>query len=188
MNKTFASVFAILVAGSLTACGGGGGEPAPTQVVASATTIPATATSTAVATGVPFSFPAGISDFGTTVTTTVAFTDTSTTPAFSIAAGGNTATGTTTFGSCHFKILASTFPSTSKLAVGNTITVDPCSIIADTSGMSPNATAEQRSLALKLGAAASAGTPVTMSVNAGGQLTINGKSAGSVTLQVVTGA
>jgi hypothetical protein len=188
MNKPFALALAIFAAASLTGCGGGGGEPTPTQVVASATTIPATATSTAVATGVPFSFPAGISDFGTTVTTTVAFTDTSTTPAFSIAAGGNTATGTTTFGSCHFKILASTFPSTSKLAVGNTITVDPCSIIADTSGISPNATAEQRSLALKLGAAASAGTPVTMSVNAGGQLTINGKSAGSVTLQVVTGA
>jgi hypothetical protein len=185
MNKMLSLALAVFAAASLTACGGGG-EPAPTQVVAAATTIPATATSTAIATGVPFTFPAGVTDFGTTSTTTVAFTDTSTTPAFSIASGGNTATGTTTFGSCHFKILTSTFPSTSKMAVGNVITVDPCSLVADTSGLPGNATAEQKSLALKLGAAASAGTPVTMQVNEGGQLTINGKSAGSVTLQVVT--
>jgi hypothetical protein len=186
MNKMLALALAIFATASLTACGGGGGEPPPTQVVAAATTIPVTATSTAIATGIPFAFPTGVTEFGTTSTTTVAFTDTSTTPAFSIASGGNTATGTTTFGSCHFKILASTFPSTSKLAVGNVITVDPCSLVADTSGLPGNATAEQKSLALKLGAAASAGTPVTMSVNPGGQLTINGKSAGTVTLQVVT--
>jgi hypothetical protein len=188
MNKLLASLFATIVAASLTACGGGGGEPAPTQVAAAATTIPATATSTAIATGIPFSFPAGVTDFGTTSTTTVAFTDTSTTPAFSISAGGNTATGTTTFGSCHFKILASTFPATDKMgAVGTVITVNPCNLQADTSGLPANATAEQKSLALVLGTAASAGTPVVMQVNAGGQLTINGKSAGTVTLQVVTG-
>jgi hypothetical protein len=188
MNKLLASLFATVVAASLTACGGGGGEPAPTQVVAAATTIPATATSTAVATGVPFTFSAGVPDFGTTATTTVAWTDTSTTPAFSISSGGNTATGTTTFGSCDFKILASTFPSTDKMgAVGTVIVVNPCNLKADTSSLPANATAEQRALALVLGTAASAGTPVVMQVNAGGQLTINGKSAGTVTLQVVTG-
>jgi predicted small lipoprotein YifL len=186
MKKLLASVFATIVAASLTACGGGGGEPPPTQVAA-ATTIPATATSTAVATGVPFTFPAGVPDFGTTATTTVAWTDTSTTPAFSISSGGNTATGTTTFGSCDFKILASTFPSTDKMGkIGTVIVVNPCNLKADTSGLPANATAEQKALALILGTAASAGTPVTMSVNAGGQLTINGKSAGTVTLQVVT--
>jgi predicted small lipoprotein YifL len=187
MNKLLASLFATVVAASLTACGGGGGEPPPAQVAA-ATTIPATATSTAVATGVPFTFPGGVPDFGTTATTTIAWTDTSTTPAFSISSGGNTATGTTTFGSCDFKILASTFPSTDKMgAVGTVIVVNPCNLKADTSGLPANATAEQKALALVLGTAASAGTPVVMQVNAGGQLTINGKSAGTVTLQVVTG-
>jgi hypothetical protein len=44
-----------------------------------------------------------------------------------------------------------------------------------------------RSIALRLGAAVSSGEPVTLNVNPGGQLTINGKSAGTVTLQVVTG-
>jgi predicted small lipoprotein YifL len=188
MKKLLASVFATVVAASLTACGGGGGEPPPAQVAAATTTIPATATSTAIATGVPFTFAAGVPDFGTTATTTLAFTDTSTTPAFSISSGGNTASGTTTFGSCHFKILASTFPSTSKMgAIGSVIDVNPCNLQADTSGLPANATAEQKALALVLGTAASSGTPVTMSVNQGGQLTINGKSAGTVTLQVVTG-
>jgi hypothetical protein len=187
MNKMLSLALAVFAAATLTACGGSD-EPAPTQVVAAATTIPATATSTAIATGVPFTFPAGVPDFGTAATTTVAFTDTSTTPAFSIASNGHTATGTTTFGSCHFKILSSTFPSTDKMgAVGTVITVDPCNLKADTSGLPANATAEQKALALVLGTAASAGTPVVMQVNAGGQLTINGKSAGSVTLQVVTG-
>jgi hypothetical protein len=187
MNKMLSLALAVFAAASLTACGGGGGEPPATQVVAADTTIPANGTTTALVTNIPFTFPAGITEFGTTSTTTVAFTDTSTTPAFSIASAGNTATGTTTFGSCIFKITQSTFASTSKLAQGNTITVEPCSLNVNTAGVTANGVAFTRSIALRLGAAVSSGQPVTLNVNPGGQLTINGKSAGTVTLQFVTG-
>jgi hypothetical protein len=53
--------------------------------------------------------------------------------------------------------------------------------------MSVDAPAEQRSVALLLGSAASSGAPVTVDVNPGGQLTINGKAAGTVTIEFVTG-
>jgi hypothetical protein len=187
MNKLLASVFATIVAASLTACGGGGGEPPATQVAAADTTLPANGTTTAAVTNIPFTFPAGVTEFGTTGTTTVAFTDTSTTPAFSIASSGNTATGTTAFGSCIFRITASTFASTSKLAQGNTVTVEPCNINVNTQGVAANSVAVTRSVALRLGAAVSSGASVTVSVNPGGQLTLNGKSVGSVTLVAVTG-
>jgi hypothetical protein len=186
MKKTLALALAIFAAASLTACGGGGGEPAPVQVAATDVSLPANGTTTAAVTNIPFTFPAGVTEFGTTSTTTVAFTDTSTTPAFSIASAGQTATGTTTFGSCHFLITSSTFPSTSKMAQGNTITVNPCNINVSTKGVAANGIAVDRSIALLLGVAVSAGVPVQLSVNPGGQLTINGKSVGSVTLQVVT--
>jgi hypothetical protein len=187
MNKMLSLALAVFAAATLTACGGGGGEPPATQVAAADTTIPANGTTTALVTNIPFTFPAGLTEFGTTSTTTVAFTDTSTTPAFSIASSGNTATGTTTFGSCHFLIVNSTFPATSKLAKGNTVTVNPCNIGVNTAGVPANGVAVTRSIALFLGAAASSGQPVTLNVNQGGQLTINGKSAGTVTLQVITG-
>jgi hypothetical protein len=187
MKKILSLVLAVFAAATLTACGGGGGEPAPAQVVAGDTTLPANATTTAAVTKIPFTFPGGVSDFGTTSSTTVMWTNTSTTPAFSIASGGNTATGTTTFGSCIFAISASTFPAGSRLAQGNTIVVNPCNINVNTAGMSANGVGATRSVALLLGSAVSAGASVTLSVNPGGQLTINGQSVGTVTLVAVTG-
>lgn len=187
MNKLLVSVFATIVAASLTACGGGGGEPPATQVAAADDTVPANGTTTAAVTNIPFTYPAGVTEFGTTGTTTVAFTDTSTTPAFSIVSGANTATGTTTFGSCDFKVVASTFPSGSKLAQGQIIIVNPCNINVNTKGVPANGVAATRSVALMLGSAVSSGQSITVQVNPGGELTLNGKSVGSVTLVAVTG-
>jgi len=186
MNKVLAPV----LLGSLTAllygCGGGGGAPAPVEVVATPTTVAATPTTTAAVTAIPFTF-AAVPSFGTTATTTVTFKDTSTTPAFSIVSGTNTASGTTTFGSCDFHVTASTFPAGSPLAVGQTVVVNPCSISIDTQGQA-SGSAEQRSIALVLSNAASTGTTVTVGVNPGGQLTLNGNTIGTVTLTPVTGA
>jgi predicted small lipoprotein YifL len=187
MKKLLASLFAIIVAASLTACGGGGGEPPATQVAAADTSLPANATTTDAVTNIPFSFPAGVTEFGTTGTTTVAFTDTSTTPAFSIVSGAHTATGTTTFGSCDFKVVASSFPTGSRLAQGQIIVVNPCNINVSTHGLAATGVAATRSVALKLGAAVSSGASVTVSVNPGGQLTLNGNSVGTITLVAVTG-
>lgn len=188
MNKILKLLLVASTAAVLASCGGDDDDaPAPVAVVPTATTLAVTPATTAAVEDVPFVFPQGVPDLGTTASTTVAFTDTATTPAFSIASGGNTATGTTAFGSCIFRITNSTFPAGHRLATGNTITVNPCNIKVETSGMSVDAPAEQRSVALLLGAAASAGTPVTVDVNPGGQLTLNGKAAGTVEIVFVTG-
>ncbi|MHB1124330.1 MAG: hypothetical protein ACYC0T_16665 [Ramlibacter sp.] len=187
MKKPLSLLLTLVVAvAGLAGCGGDNDE-AVVAVVTADTTLSASPTTTAAVEDVPFTFPAGVPDFGTTGTTTVAFTDTSTTPAFSIASGGNTASGTTAFGSCIFRITASTFPSTHKMAVGNTITVNPCNIKVETAGMKADSPAEKRSIALLLGSAASSGVAVDVDVNPGGQLTLNGKVAGTVTLEFVTG-
>jgi hypothetical protein len=187
MKKTVTLLLSFVLATALVGCGGDNDEPAPVAVVPAPTVLAANATTTAAVEDVPFVFPQGVPELGTTASTSIVFTDTSTTPAFSISSGGNTATGTTAFGSCIFRITASTFPAGHKMAVGNEVTVNPCNIKVETSGLSVDAPAEQRSVALLLGSAASSGNPVTVDVNPGGQLTLNGKAAGTVTIVFVTG-
>jgi len=58
---------------------------------------------------------------------------------------------------------------------------------ANTHGQLANGQGQSRSIALLLGSALSSGTPITISINEGGQVTINGQSAGTVTLTPVTG-
>ncbi len=186
MKKILSAILTLLVASTLVACGGGGGT-AQVQAAAADTVLPASAATVALVPNTAFQFPSGVTSFGTTSTTTVAFTSASATPTFSISSDGNTATGDTTFGSCHFHITASTFLPPSPLAVGNTITVNPCNLNANTHGQLANGQGQSRSIALLLGSALSSGTPITISINEGGQVTINGQSAGTVTLTPVTG-
>ncbi len=188
MKKTVTLLMSFVLATALVGCGGDDDdEPTPVAVVPTPAVLAASATTTAAVEDVPFVFPAGVPELGTTASTSIVFTDTSTTPAFSISSGGNTATGTTAFGSCIFRVTASTFPAGHRMSVGQQITVNPCNIRVETSGMSVDAPAEQRSVALLLGSAASSGNPLTVDVNPGGQLTINGKAAGTVTIEFVTG-
>jgi hypothetical protein len=187
MRKASQVLLAVAAAVVLSACGGGGGGDAP-QVAAADTTVGVNSTVTGAVVSTPFSFPSGVSSFGTTGATTVTFNDTSATPAFAISSGGNTASGTTTFGSCIFTITSSTFVAPSLLAAGNTITVNPCNLNINTNGQVANGEGQSRGVALVLGTAASSGTPVTVSVNAGGQVTLNRVTVGTVTLQAGTGA
>lgn len=184
MKKLHLLLSGLLLSLGLVACGGGSDTPA--MVAASNTTLPANATTTDAVTNVPFAFPAGVPSFGTTSTTTVAFTNTSTTPAFSIATSTGTATGTTQFGSCIFAVQAIT-GTVGNLTVGSTITVNPCNMNVNTTGAVANGVATSRSVALVLGAASSAGATVTVGVNPGGQLTLNGSLVGTVTLVPVSG-
>jgi hypothetical protein len=186
MNKSLKLMLAVMASAFLAACGGS--DDGPALVASADASLAASPTTTAAVANTPFSFPSGVTSFGTTATTTVAFTNTATTPAFSIVSGANTATGTTTFGSCIFAITSSTFPAGSPLAAGQTITVNPCNINVASKGLPANSQAATRSVALLLGAAASAGVSVTVGVNPGGQLTLNGREVGTVTLTPVTGA
>ena len=189
-GKALQVLLAVAAAVVLSACGGGGGgggNDAP-AVAAADTTVRVSPTVTGAVVNTPFAFPSGVTSFGTTSATTVAFNDTSATPAFTISSGGNTATGTTTFGSCIFTITSSTFVAPSPLAGGNTITVNPCNITINTKGQLANGVGQSRSVALVLGATASSGTSITVSVTPSGQVTLNGAIVGAVALADGTGA
>jgi len=166
---------------------------APTLVVASNTTL---ATNPAVAqaiAGTTFNFPGGAAAISTeTAGQNLALTFTNANAAtmvFTNAAGATTGTITTsvTYGSCIFVVSASTFPTGHRLAQGNTVVVNPCNINVNTAGQQATGVSATRSVALLLGSAASAGAAINVSVNPGGQLTLNGISVGTVTLVPVSG-
>lgn len=186
MNKFFGSVIAVMMAASLCACGGGGGGPAPVAVAAADTTVAVSPTTTAVVTGIPFTFTA-VPSFGTTGTTTLTFTNTSTTPAFSVISGSNTASGTTTFGSCDFHITSSTFTPPSPMVVGNTVIVDPCTMKINTNGAVTGSPSD-RTITITLGASQSGGVTKTVVVTPDGSVTIDGHTVSTVPVKVVSGA
>ncbi len=181
MKYKLAAIFCAALAGG---CGGGGD---PVLGVTANTTVATTGAAAAAVANVPFSFSSGVAALGTNAATTVQFTSSSATPAFNIASGGATATGTTTFGSCIFAVTSSTFPTGHALALGQTVTVNPCNLSVGTAGALANGVATSRSVALVLGAAASANTAVTVGVNPGGQLTLNGNIVTTVVLTPVSG-
>jgi hypothetical protein len=187
--KIISGLAVALTALVLSACGGGGGGGEPVMVAASDTTLAASPTTTSGVSGTPFTFSSGVTEFGTTAPTTLTFSDNTadaTKPLFSISTSSGTATGTTTFGSCHFAVTAIT-GTVGTMHVGDVITVNPCNINVNTAGATANGVGTSRSVALVLGQAASTGATITVSVNPGGQLTLNGKAVGTVTLKPVTG-
>jgi len=191
MKSLSAFAVALSTAAVLSACGGGGtGEVMPPINVANKdTTLAASPTTTAAVTNIPFSFAAGVAEFGTTTATTLTFTNASATPAFSISSGGNSATGTTTFGSCLFAVTQSTFQPPSPLTVGQVIRVHPCEIDLNTSGQTANGQAQQTAVQLVLANnKPSDSTKIAVTISSTGEILVNGKSVGSVTLAPVTGS
>ena len=185
-NKLFLTV---LVSAALAACGGGD-TSAPMNTLTPTSNIAAVVTAATAASVVnePFIFAAGVPDFGTTTATTVAFTSAGATPAFAISADGATATGATTFGSCIFTITASTFPAGSKLAVGQSVRVNPCQLNAATSGGNANGSESSREVKFVLGTLNSNGKNLPIAINADGSVILKGVTIGRVTIAVVTGA
>lgn len=178
---------ALIAAALLTACGGGGGGGTATEVAADDVTAGVNSEVASALRAVDFTFADGVAELGTAAATTVAFTSEGASPAFSIASGGATATGTTTFGSCIFKVTSSSFPVGHRLEQGATVTVNPCSIRFGTQGAPADSIARARAAVFILGAAASTGTTVTVTVNPGGTITVNGRDVGTVTLVPVSG-
>lgn len=184
--KKMIGIGALCVAALVAGCGGSdGGAP---LVAASDTVLPTNGTTASAVAQTTFTFDNGVAEFGTNAATDVTFTSASATPAFSISSGGNTATGTTTFGSCHFAVTTSNYPAGHPLAQGNTVTVNPCNLKVGTAGAIANGVGSSRAVALVLGAAYSANATIVVGVNPGGQLTLNGNIVGVVTLTPLTGS
>lgn len=176
---------AVAAAALLAACGGGSSDPI--LVSSSDAAVPASAAVVSAVAGTSFSFESGVAALGTTGATSVAFTGTAASPGFNVSSGGNTATGSAGFGSCIFVVSSSSFPAGHSLAPGQTVTVNPCSLSVRTTGAVANGVAVPRNVALLLGAASSANSTATVAVTAGGALTLNGASVGTVTLVPVSG-
>jgi hypothetical protein len=197
MKKLFLMLAIVASALTLTACGGGDDTPqvasADLPLALNATT---GITNTAPFIGQSFAFTGGVPDFGTTTSTTVTLTEAppqnlqpgqTPFPGFKIATAAGTANGVLEFGSCKFRITSSSFTS-GPLVAGNVITISNCSFSVNTQGQAADGSAQTRSVRWLLSNAASTGTSVTVSINPGGQVTINGRSTGTVTLTPVTGA
>jgi hypothetical protein len=176
---------AVAAAALLAACGGGSSDPI--LVVSADANVPANATVAGALAGTSFAFPSGVAALGTTGTTTLAFSGTAATPGFAVGSGGNTASGSAAFGSCIFAVTSSNFPAGHALALGQTLTVNPCNVNIATAGATANGVAQQRTVRMELGAAFSAGQAITVGVTAQGNLTFNGTSVATVTLTPVTG-
>jgi hypothetical protein len=176
---------AAILCAALAGCGGGSSDP---LLVASAdAVVPTNAAVASSVAGTSFAFPTGVAALGTTGTTTVAFSGTAASPGFAVGSGGNTASGSAAFGSCIFAVTSSTFPAGHPLSVGQTVTVNPCSLNVNTTGALANGQATSRSVALVLGAAASANASVTVGVSSNGSLTLNGNIVTTVVLTPVSG-
>jgi hypothetical protein len=166
---------------------------APTMVVAGNTTLATSPTVAAAVAGTTFNFPAGAAAIAPSLAgqnLALTFTSgTAATMAFTNAAGVSTGNVTVavSYGSCIFAVTSSNFPAGHSLALGQTVTVNPCNLSVATTGAVANGVATSRSVALLLGAAASAGSSVIVAVTAGGALTLNGANVGTVTLTPVSG-
>lgn len=176
---------AVAAAALLAACGGGSGDPI--LVVNSDVSVPANATVAGALAGTSFAFPSGVPALGTTGATTLAFTGTAASPGFDVSSGGNTAGGTAGFGSCIFVVSRSTFPAGHPMALGQTVTINPCAVSMAVSNATANGQPVPRSIALLLGAAASSGSSATVAVTPSGQLVLNGANVVTVGLTPVSG-
>ena len=170
------------------ACGGGGGSSDVAKVAAADTVIAASPTAVPAVVSIPFAFPGGVPDLGTTVTTTIAFTSTGTLPNFTIdAPGQGTATGSTEFGSCIFRVTNSSFPATHRLGAGRIITINRCTFILNTKGSPANGTPITRTIVWQLGGGVSVPISITLTIRADGVVVVNSVTIGSTTVNEVTG-
>ena len=193
MKKFFLLAAFLGSATLLAACGGGGGDG--NQVAAADARVAVNADNgkaafTALA-DESFVFANGVPAFGTNTATTVSIEAPAAAggaPRFAITtAGGDTATGRMSFGSCKFEVLTSTFDSPSPLVAGATIVIEDCELTLDTAGQAADGVSVDVNAMLSLDDCDSANTVVTVAITAGGKIVLNGKVVGTITLRPVTG-
>lgn len=188
MKKLLLLAAAVGAAATLTACGGGGGAQADvaTQNLSIGVNASNGATTLAAIANQSFDFSSGISDFGTTADTTVTFTNGGTD--FQVASGGKTASGTMSFGSCHFTVTTTTFTSGPLSIVGTVITFNICTLTGYTSGFSTVPSLQLVPFTFTLNTFISQRLNLYTGVYPGGIVQLNGVNLGTVTTGPVTGS
>ena len=191
MKSNLKMALVVTAAAVLAACGSSDDGPLTPRVASADTTVAANTATTAGAYKVPLTFPAGVPELNTTSSTTVTFgtpTAPSTEPTFNIAGfGQGTASGTTAFGSCIFKVLSSSFPVDHPLAAGKLVKVDPCEFKINTKGLTADGTAVKRKLTVKFGQTQSDGQDVDVKVDRDGNVKVNDQDEGKTEVVDVTG-
>lgn len=181
----------VVVAASLAACGGGS-DSTLKAASSNATTTFSSASNTSGVAGTlinttPYTYSSGVPAFGTTSSTTLTVSGTAAAPTFSAVNGTNTASGKLSFGSCVFTVTASTYPATSPLALGKTVTVDPCSFTASTAGKTVSNVPAVVSTVLNLGGTSGTNSSPVV-VQDDGTIIVNGVTLTKVTTSIVTGS
>ena len=189
MLKISKFMLAVVSTAALAACGGGTTSTIPAPVIVSTANLvaPVTASIVPAVVNTPFTFASGVPDFGTTAETTLTFTSTGDTPAFSIGSGGAVATGTTTFGSCIFIITASTFP-TAQLATGKVVRADTCTLNVGTLGGAANGSSSRRDVSLAFRTVISGALNLPVTINPDGRIVLNNIQIGLSRVSAVTGS
>lgn len=139
----------------------------------------------------PNTFPSGVAEFGTTGATTVTI-GAGTAPTFEIASGGNTASGTMSFGSCIFNITSSSFTSGPLVrptppATSRAVTVANCQIDPQTAGLVADGIFRNAQVVFLLGTARSTIRLIPTTISPTGVVMVNGREIGKTPLRISTG-
>ena len=180
-TRYFSAVALMLGSVALSGCGSGdyGGAVANSNMTAAvnASSVPAIVNSS-------FNFASGVPNFGTTTATSVKFTSAS---AFTVASAGGTAGGALSYGSCIFTVGTSSYPASSPLASGKTVTINPCNMTALIAGLDAANTPTTAGTLLVLGTLSSSPVTLPVAISDTGAVTLNGTTIGSVPLVDPTG-
>jgi hypothetical protein len=171
---TFVAAATLTTALAFFACGDNK-STSPTPKVATADAeVQVTQNTAPVLYDAPLSFDAGVPALGTSVATTLAFTENpadSTAPLFSLTTATDTANGTMAFGSCHFIVGFATAGLAPEVVTGDTVIIDPCKVTLKTSGKSVEVQTETEST-LQLGTITSSAVIKNVVVTPSGNVTI----------------
>ncbi len=190
-----ATASALLLAAAFTV-GCNDDATSPPKVVTQNAVIPANAAVVAAIANTTFSFPGGggaISPAVAGQNLALSFGGTASSPTasltFTTSAGAQTGqvSASVRFGSCIFTVTQSSFPTGHPLAVGQSVTVNPCSYTVNTAGQQANGTARSTTATLQLGTTQSAPVPTNVSVASSGQVSVNGQPVGNVPVTNATG-
>ena len=186
MKSSLSVVLSATLALGLVACGGGGSDAAP-QVAGSDVKVNANAATTAAVANKNFAFSGGIPALGTAgVATELSFTSGNT---FALSAGGKTASGGTTYGSCIFTVTSTTFEAPHPMSViGTPVRIDPCQIEINSRGIAANGGTATATAQLVLGTLASSEVSTAIRITESGELFVGQASFGTVTTTPATGA
>jgi hypothetical protein len=190
--RTSKFLLASLALAALVACGGGGGGGTTTTTVAAdaapvAVNVQTGAAAAQALSGQAVTFGSGVPSFGTSGTATNLTVTAGSTPTFDVSAGGNTASGNLTFGSCIFTVTVSTFASGHALALGETVTVSGCSIDFSTANTAATGTAVSVQATLTLDGVTSSPITTTVAIEADGDILVNGVKITTTSVTQVTG-